>query len=293
MSLTKTVAEIALGDHACIVVDSDEQHWEVAAGYVIDGLARREKVLYFDGERSAVPLLRRLRENEVDVDRVLRSGQLVMAPPEIMMSMWERSVEDVEVQVRHTIDEALDEGYDAVRLTDEPAAGAHRPIDRLGELDQMIHEVIQNRPATMLCQYERRHWSGSELERLGELHPVEVVAPSLYDDGLLRVTRLGPFHTRVAGEIDLSNRDVVRLMIDRELDGVLRAVVHTGQVEMWLESLRFADVTSVVQFVHAAAGFPESHQLVLHGVRPAVRRLLDRCGASFSNQLVVREDTFG
>jgi UDPglucose--hexose-1-phosphate uridylyltransferase len=62
VSLTKTVAEIAPGDHACAVVDSDEQHWEVAAGYVSAGLVRREKVVYFDGEGSAEPLLRAVSE---------------------------------------------------------------------------------------------------------------------------------------------------------------------------------------------------------------------------------------
>src|SRR5207244_1565812 len=125
---------------------------------------------------------------------------------------------------------------------------------RLGELDRMIHEVVRDRPVTMLCQYDRRHWSSSALHELGELHPVEVVAPALYDDGLLRVTRQAPFSTRVCGEIDFSNRDLVRIMIGKELERAVRATRGSGEIAVFLESLRFADVTCVAEFVQAAEG---------------------------------------
>lgn len=289
MSLTKTVAQIAPGDHACAVVDSDEQHWEVAAGYVSAGLVRREKVVYFDGEGSAEPLLRRLREADVDVDEAVDTGQLVVLPPEVAHGSSERATEAVRSQVRESIQDALREGYRAVRLTDEPAAVGRSPVHRLGELDRMIHDVVRDRPVTMLCQYDRRHWSSSDLHQLGELHPVEVIAPALYDDGLLRVTRRAPFSTRVCGEIDFSNRELVRGMIESELERALRATNESGEVAVHLESLRFADVTSVAEFVQAAEGFPQSHRLVLYGVQPSVRRLLDRCGAAFSAQLEIRD----
>ncbi len=290
LALTKTVAEISRGDHACVVMDSDEQHWEVVAGYVRHGLARREKVVVFDGERSATPVLRRLAEDRLDVDRIVRTGQLTVVPPDAMTWMWSASTEEIVGLVSATVDDALAEGYPGVRLTNEPAAGrSDRSVGRLGEIDRAVDSALRARPATLLCQYERRHWAGSDLIRLGEQHEVDVVAPALYDDGLLRVTRAAPFCTRVAGEIDFSNRDLVRTMIKKELDQALRAPSPSGQVEVHLESLRFADVTSVVQFVQVAAGFPESHHLVLHGAQPAVRRLLDRCGAAFSGQLVLRE----
>lgn len=289
MSLTKTVAQIAPGDHACAVVDSDEQHWEVAAGYVSAGLVRREKVVYFDGDRTAEPLLRRLREADVDVDHAVDSGQLVVLPPESAGGCRQSAAEAVRGQVRRSIEEALREGYRAVRLTDEPARGGRLPLHRLGELDSMIHEVVRDRPVTMLCQYDRRRWSSSDLHELGELHPVEVVAPALYDDGLLRVTRKAPFSTKVCGEIDFSNRELVRVMIEKELERALRSTAGSGEVAVHLESLRFADVTSVAEFVQAADGFPQSHRLVLYGVQAPVRRLLDRCGAAFSSQLEIRD----
>ncbi|MDT7639313.1 MAG: hypothetical protein QOC83_3601, partial [Pseudonocardiales bacterium] len=85
------------------------------------------------------------------------------------------------------------------------------------------------------------------------------------------------------------NRHLVRTIIDKELDRALRAAGQTDEIQVHLESLRFADVTTIIQFVQAAESFPQSHRLVLYGVQPCIRRVLDRCGAGFTAQLTLRE----
>jgi anti-anti-sigma regulatory factor len=292
LSVTKTFDEIALGDHACVVMDSDEEHWEVAANFVVGGLSRDEKVVYFDGARSTQPLLRRLREDSVDVERYLRSGQLTLVPPEMTGQLWTMSIPEVLGLLGQTIGDGLAEGYPSVRVTDEPSGAVHRPNNiGLAEYDKAVHDAMQGNPVTLLCQYEREDWSASELSELCEMHPVEMTAPAIYDDGLLRITRTAPFCTRVAGEIDYSNRHLVRAIIDKELDQALRTLRHNGEIQVHLESLRFADVAAIVQFLQVAEGFPQSHRLVLYGVQPVVRRVLDRCGAAFTTQLSLREAT--
>jgi anti-anti-sigma regulatory factor len=288
--VSKTLDEIALGDHACVVMDSDEQHWEIAAGFVADGLRRDEKVLYYDGARSTDPMLRRLREENIDVARYLRTGQLAMFPPELTNQLWKLSLAEMATLVAQTIGHSLTEGYASVRVTDEPAGAVHRPGGHsLAEYDRAVHEGMQGHPVTLLCQYERTDWSTSELTELCEMHSIEVATPAIYDDGLLRITRHAPFSTRVSGEIDFSNRHLVRTIIDKELDRALRAASQTDEIQVHLESLRFADVTTIIQFVQAAEGFPQSHKLVLYGVQPCIRRVLDRCGAGFTAQLTLRE----
>jgi anti-anti-sigma regulatory factor len=288
--VSKTLDEIAVGDHACVVVDSDEQHWEVASGFVSGGIANEEKVFYYDSSRSAEPLLRRLREDNVDVALHLRTGQLALMPPSATDQLWRLSVEEMTGLVARTLTEAFEEGYPRVRITDEPAGAVHRPAGlALAEYDRAVHDALQGHPVTLLCQYERAQWSIAELDELCEMHPIDVITPAIYDDGLLRITRQAPFSTRVAGEIDFSNRHLVRSVIDKELDRALRTADQTNEIQVHLESLRFADVTTIVQFVQAAEGFPQSHKLVLYGVKPGIRRVLDRCGAGFAAQLTVRE----
>jgi anti-anti-sigma regulatory factor len=294
VSLTKTCDEVALGDHVCVVLDSDEQHWEVAAEFVVGGLRRGEKIVYFDSARSTEPLLRRLREQNVDAARHLRTGRITMVPPPVTDRLWTMSVPEVLGLLGQTVGDALAEGYPSVRITDEPAGAAARPGGvSLAEYDTAVAEAMRGNPVTLLCQYERTDWSGEELRQLCEMHETELAAPSIYDDGLLRITRTAPFVTRVSGEIDFSNRHLVRGIIDKELDQALRTLRHNGEIEVHLESLRFADVTAIVQFLQAAEGFPQTHRLVLHGVQPVVRRVLERCGAAFTTQLALRDTAPG
>jgi anti-anti-sigma regulatory factor len=92
---------------------------------------------------------------------------------------------------------------------------------------------------------------------------------------------------RLAGEVDHSNRPVVLRMVAATLDEALRSHSAPTTLEFDLSSLRFLDGAGAIGLVHAAEGFPESHRLALHGVRPGVARILDRCGAPFAAQLDV------
>lgn len=290
--MSKALDEIAVGDHACVVVDSDEQHWEVAANFVTGGLRHDQKIVYYDSARTAEPLMRRLREDNVDVEQHRRSGQLTLMTPEQTDKLWTMSLPELLGLLGQTVGEALGEGYPGIRITDEAANAVHRPRGiSLAEYDRAVHDGMQGNPVTLLCQYERTDWSTAELSELCDLHSIDVATPAIYDDGLLRITRQAPFSTRVSGEIDFSNRHLVRGIIDKELDRALRALQHHDEIEVHLESLRFADVATVVQFVQAAESFPQSHRLVLYGVQPLVRRVLDRCGAAFTAQLTMVEAT--
>jgi anti-anti-sigma factor len=290
LSLSKTIQEIAVSDHACVVMDSDEQHWEVAAGFVAEGIKRDEKIVYYDGAGSYEPMLRRLREDNVDAARYLRTEQLKVFGPELTNQLWTLSVTEMAELFTRTIRGALTEGYTGVRVTEEPVGAVHRPAGHaLAEYDQRVHDGTRDHPVTLLCQYERADWSPAELTELCKLHPVTLATPAIYDDGMLRVTREAPFSTRVSGEIDFSNRHLVRKIIDKELERALRTADQTEEIQVHLESLRFADVTTIAQFVQAAEGFPQSHKLVLYGVQPRIRRVLDKCGARFTAQLMLRE----
>jgi anti-anti-sigma factor len=186
------------------------------------------------------------------------------------------------------IDEAVAAGYAGFRTTGQLSSALTR-TDGIGlaDYDPMIDRVIAGRPARVLCFYDRVRFPDPAIEKLRALHSVEFEAPALYDDSLLRVTRVAPFRTRLAGEVDHSNRPVVPRLVKAALDDALRSHSAPTAIELDLSSLRFLDVSGAVGLVHAAEEFPESHRLALTGVRPAVLRVLDRCGAPFAAQLDV------
>jgi anti-anti-sigma regulatory factor len=158
--------------------------------------------------------------------------------------------------------------------------------------ESVVDRLLREHPiARLLCRFDPRTFDAESMAALRAVHDSELVTTSLYDDGLLRVTRTGPLALRLAGEADHSNRTVIRRFLDATLDRALRSgPLHDSprtDITLDLSSLRFVDVAGAVGLVHSAEEFPDSHRLVLTGVRPRVVRALQRCGAPAARQLTI------
>lgn len=280
-----TTVDDASAVHACAVPGSDEQLWETTARFLGDGLAAGERVVYYaDGTADAV--LERLVDDRVAVDRPLADGQLIVVDAEGTRAALRRTVREAAATLAGLVDDAVDAGYTGLRVTGQLDYGLRHPGGTsLADHDRIIDPVLAGRRGRVLCLYDRRRFPDDVIERMCALHRVEIETPTLYDDGLLRVTRVDRFRLRVAGEVDHSNRPVIARMIAATLDDALRSDDAPAALELDLSSLRFLDVTGAVGLVHAAEEFPEAHRLSLTGVRPGVLRALDRCGAPFAAQL--------
>jgi anti-anti-sigma regulatory factor len=279
--------------HACAVPGSDEQLWEMTAAFLSAGLTAGEQVVYFD-DGTADAVLERLADDRVPVRRTLSDGRLTVVDGEQTRQALHRPVRDAAVLLAGLIDSAVGAGYPGMRITGQLSSALTRldgseRSDGLGlaDYDAAIDSVLVGRPARVLCLYDRRRYPDDAVATLRARHRAEVEAPALYDDNLLRVTRTGPFRTRLAGEVDHSNRPVVPRIVAATLDEALRSHSAPTTLELDLASLRFLDVAGAVTLVHAAEGFPQSHRLALTNVRPGVLRVLDRCGAPFAAQLDV------
>jgi anti-anti-sigma factor len=273
--------------HACAVPVSDEQLWEMTAAFLAAGLTAGEQVVYFD-DGTAEAVLDRLVDDRVPVHRPLSDGQLTVVEPERTREALRVPVRDAAAGLAALIDDAVSAGYPGVRWTGQLSYGLQRRRGLwLADYHGIIDTVLCGRPARALCLYDRRRFPDDAVEHLRALHQVEIEAPALYDDNLLRVTRVGPFHLRMAGEVDHSNRPVLSRLVAATLDDALRSHDAPNVLELDLASLRFLDVAGAVALVHAAEEFPQSHRLALTWVRPAVLRVLDRCGAPFAAQLDV------
>jgi len=282
--MTTTVEDCRSVDHAIAVPVSDEQLWQISAEFLAHGLVRGEHVIFFD-DGTSDRVLERMTDDGVAVAGPLREGRFTIVPGDRHTSPHE-----VAETVRATVDAALAAGYPAVRVTgrltfvEKHTAGAYGMAD----YDRVIEEVVRDRPAHVLCIYDRARYPEDVLEAVRAAHRTEVVAPAIYDDGLLRITATGPGAARVAGECDHSNRPRIRSFLETSLDKALRQPDAPTDITLDLSSLRFLDVAGAVGLVHAAEEFPNAHRLVLTGVRPRVQRVLDRCGAPFATQLVVQ-----
>jgi len=97
--------------------------------------------------------------------------------------------------------------------------------------------------ARMLCLYDNHSLSGTRRAAVLAGHRDLLVAPALFDDRILRITRRGDV-LRLAGEVDISNRHAV---IE-----AMRGAPDALMIDM--ASLRFIDAGGVGAMYAAAAG---------------------------------------
>lgn len=291
--MIKLAGDLSSGDHVCAIPDSAEHLGEIAAGFVARGLLRGERVLYFDDDGAADALLRRLAEDGVEIDGPLRRGQLDIQPEEVTRQTFRTALPDVLAGVTAQLAHSLAEGWAGTRLTGQMhSAMARDAAGTLPEYDGLLARLVRENQdsLTALCTYDPGHFPDEQIDIMRALHRDHLAVTGAYDDGLLRIVRLGVGHARLAGEIDHSNRPKITNLLHQQLDAVLRSADAPTDIGLDMASVRFVDVASAVAFVHAAEGFPASHRLVLHRVRPRVQRILDRCGAAFSAQLAFDDE---
>lgn len=288
--MIKLAGDLSSGDHVCAVPDSTEHRNEIAARFVAGGVEHGERILFYDDAGAADALLRRLSEDGVDAGPALRRGQLAIVPEEQTRRTFRMPLPEVYSAVAGEIDRSLDSGWRGTRFTGQMhAAIAPGAVGSLPEYDGLLARLVRDSAGslTALCTYDHEHFPDEHIDIMRALHRDHLGVTGAYDDGLLRIVRMGPGHARLAGDIDHSNRPKIASLLYQQLDAVLRSPEAPTDVGLDMASVRFIDVASATAFVHAAESFPATHRLVLHRVRPRVERLLERCGAAFSPQLVL------
>jgi anti-anti-sigma factor len=286
--MVRTIEDLDLVTHTCLVPDSVEHDREVVAAWLAGGLSAGERVMYFeDGTAEAV--LDRLADDRVPVERALTDGQFVLVPGEQTRAAATAPPAELAETIAGLVRESRVAGWPGLRLTGETApAWMHAGLEAVVAYESTLGRVLREHPfARLLCRFERRFFDDAAIDAVRAVHASELVTPTVYDDGLLRVTRTGPGALRLAGEADHSNRPVIRRLLDSALDHALRSPSAPTDIVLDLSSLRFVDVSGVVGLVHTAEEFPDSHRLVLTGVRPRVLRALQRCGAGSAGRLAV------
>ena len=274
--------------HVLAVPASDQQLWEVSARFVADGLAAGEQVAYFD-DGTVDCVLERLADDGVEVDDSLRRGQFQVMSSDQTRAAVMAPLDELAGLLHGYIQSAVDAGWAGVRMTGQSSHGLRRPGGPVfDEYDAVLDKAVCGRPARVLCLYDEARFPADLVAHMRQIHAFEAAAPSLYDDVLLRITATGPQGVRLAGEIDQSNSLALRRLLGTLLDRALRSHSAPATITVDLASLRFVDVAGAVSLVHAAEEFPSTHRLVLDRVRPAVARVLDRCGAPFAPQLDLR-----
>lgn len=161
-------------DHHLLLYESTDQQFATVAPYIREGLAEGDRCHYFAHENSGAEVLDELRERGVDVDDASDAGQLsIHAASDVYLS-------DGTFDPQRTIDlldrmhsEAIDDGYDRLRVTGETAWANDHDVDAdaLLEYEKQVDEFCTRRPLVGLCQYRRSEYPSEFIADLLRTHP--------------------------------------------------------------------------------------------------------------------------
>jgi len=270
---------VALGDHVCWTVDDDATRMEAIAGFVRAGLGARHRVIYSGDDPEAV--LAGLERHGVGVRAALGEGLLHAITAEA--SYLTDGVFDPEATIaawRGEIDRARAAGCPGIRVVGDMTWASRRVpgAERLPWYEAEVNNVFLDGYVAGVCAYDRRRFDPLELRRLSWAHPGAAATRVPFEPASsLRARRTrDPYGLRLAGEVDLSNRDALRAVIEHLFDDRPAATVDVSE-------LTFADTAASRILVDAAT----RGTLRLVGVSAPLRRLLDFHGAPGVARLTV------
>jgi len=181
----RTIADLGPGDHLCCLYETEEEHRAVLTPFLRQGLERGEKVVYFVDAHTAETILGYLRDDGLDLEPHLTSGQLAILTRDD--AYLREGIFDPEAMItllRSETGQALAEGYPALRVTSE-MTWTLRGLpgsDRLIEYEARLSESFPDSKCLIICQYDQRRFDPEVLLDVLRTHPIAVVGTEVYDD---------------------------------------------------------------------------------------------------------------
>ncbi|NJC69114.1 STAS domain-containing protein [Planosporangium thailandense] len=275
-SKTRQVRKVRLGDHLCLPFSSDDEQREVLTTYIVDGLARGERVIYYADQTAPDMIGSWLADSGVETGRMVDEGRLEIRPinnnylfdgrfePDVVITtLW--------VEVR----QARDAGYPGLRISGEMTSDLRPVADEraLVDFEHRLARAFHSRELAAICQYDQRVFDPSAVTGMIACHPQVVQIDPLHDDHRMRIvpTYL-PRGLKIIGNIDV--------MTVGAFTTTLRLANRwpVQNLHLNLSELEFIDVAGVRAIVHAAADLAPGRHLVIEQLAPGLRKVFEVVG---------------
>jgi hypothetical protein len=284
---TKTVSELQPGNHAFCLFENDEEYQVLMKSFISQGLERNEKVIYIVDTRSANEVINLLRDDGGETESSLERGQLIIFEVgQTYMRKGTFDPDDMIALLRHQTEQALKEGYSALRVTGE-MTWALRDLsssERLIEYEAKLNEFFPGSKCLAICQYDRRRFSAGLLLDILSTHPIACVGTKVLDNfyHMSPNALLGP--SREARMLDIWLDNLKRQM---SLDEELKAREKELQIKTsYLEEMHTA---LKVLLNHKDEDRKELEEKILLNMKWLVLPYLDKMKKSGLNE---KQETF-
>lgn len=273
---TRQVRKVRLGDHLCLPFSSDDEQREVLTAYIVDGLTRGERVIYYADQTAPDMIGSWLADSGVEIGRMVAEGQLEIRPvtnnylfdgrfePDVVITtLW--------VEVR----QAREAGYPGLRISGEMTSDLRPVADEqvLVDFENRLARAFRSRELAAICQYDQRVFGPAAVTGMIACHPRVVEIDPLHDDHRLRIvpTYL-PRGLRIIGSIDVMTVGAFTTTLQ------LASRWPVQNLHLNLSELEFIDVAGVRAMVHAAADLDPGRHLVIEQLASGLRKVFEVVG---------------
>ena len=275
-SRTRQVRKVRLGDHLCLPFTSDDEQREILTAYIVDGLSRGERVIYYADRTEPALIGSWLADSGVETSRMLAEGHLDIRPVDNNYLFGGRFEPDIVittllVEVRRT----RDAGYPGLRISGEMSSELRPVADEraLVEYENRLSRVFDSHELAAICQYDQRLYDDDAVTGMIACHPRVVQIDPLHDDRRLRILpTYTPRGLRAVGTVDV--------LTVGALVSTLASACRWPEPDLHLDlaELEFIDVAGVRAIVRSARNLEPERRLVLHGLAPRLRRMFGIIG---------------
>ncbi|MDI6853715.1 MAG: MEDS domain-containing protein [Deltaproteobacteria bacterium] len=173
------------GDHLCFFFQSEAEHFAVMTPYLALGLAAGEQVVYLTDQHKSKIILGYLKKYGLKPESYLERGQLkVLDAASFYLKDGLFDPDATLARLRLQAEQALTEGYPALRLTGEMtwALKGYLGSERLVEYEAKLNDFFPGSCCLAICQYDRRQFDPMLLMDILATHSKVIVGKEILNN---------------------------------------------------------------------------------------------------------------
>ena len=164
-----------IGDHICCVFHTDQEHFDIAASYIAEGLRGRQQCLYSAASPAALDRFKgHLASHGLDVEGAIGTGALLAKTArESHLRDGEFQSEAMLQMMGDQLESALNAGFVGLRTCGDMSWLLERPdaTEDVVIYEALCSEFFRNSRAVGMCMYDRGRLPQGLLDHALSTHP--------------------------------------------------------------------------------------------------------------------------
>lgn len=181
----RAITDLQPGDHLGFLYQTEAELRALLTPFLRQGLERGEQVLYITDVHPAETILDYLRDDGLEVEPYLTSGQLrILTSANTYLRTGAFNPEDMIAFWRTETERALAEGYQGLRAAGEMswALQGLPGSERLLEYESKLSAFLPGSECLIICLYDWRRLNPEMLFGMLATHPTAVAGTEIYDN---------------------------------------------------------------------------------------------------------------